>query len=84
MEATATPTPVGPATTTPGVGTGSTTGQSIILCSAVDVTIDVLVDPREPRPLEGLPTAPTTTTTRDTAPPATRATGGSNDARQWF
>ena len=84
MEGIATPIPVAPGTTTPGVVTGSTTGQSINLCSAVDVTIVVLVDPREPRALEGLPTAPTTTTTRDTAPPATRATGGSNDARQWF
>ena len=82
MEDTATPTRVGPATTTPGVATGSTTGQSVQLISVMDVMIVVLVDPRELRPLEELPTPPTTTTTRVPAPPTTRE--GSNDAQQWF
>ena len=79
MEATATPTRVGRATTTRATVTGSTAGQSVLLCSAGLVLMIVLVDPKALSLLVGPRTPPTTTTTREPAPPPTRE--GRSDAQ---
>ena len=73
MVATATPTPVVPATTTRETGTGFTTGQSILLYSpGLVIMIVLLVDLKALSHQVGPPTPLTTTTTRTPAPPTTR------------
>ena len=84
MEGIATPIPVAPGTTTPGVVTGSTTGQSVqFLYFSNHACNDFCsVDLRAPSPLEAPRTPPTTTTTREPAPPTTRE--ARIEARQCF